>query len=119
MDEQENKRSQERHEGFWKVYKADADSKNEIEIGFLFDLSDTGLKLWIKQRLQIKEEFFSIRIHPPKELKLDSMNFNIQVMRKSGTGGPYIELGCQFTDSSIIQRDNVKKLISYFDSHET
>ncbi|MDH5680645.1 MAG: PilZ domain-containing protein [Spirochaetota bacterium] len=110
----ENHRHSERHEGFWKVYLV-KDSE-EIDLGFLFDLSDDGIMLWIHKEQKDLDKLFSIRIYLPADLGGGQLNLDLELVRKTGLGlSPYIEGGCHFVSLDGDQKILVDKLIEYFD----
>ena len=110
----ENHRHSERHEGFWKVYlKKDSE---EINLGFLFDLSEDGIMLWIHKEQKDLPQFFTIRIYLPADLGGGHLDLDLELVRKSGLGlSPYIEGGCHFVSLDEGQKIKVEKLIEYFD----
>ncbi len=105
----DNKRKFERLSAFWKVYR------DEISWGYLIDLSETGVRVWLNKEEKIDEAKFSIRINPPKELNLDSIDLAIQqIWMNPNKSQRFIEIGCKFQSLSGSQKKQLDQLILFF-----
>lgn len=104
-----DKRKEPRFNAFWKVYK------NDFSWGYLLDISENGLRVWLNKDEIVDDESFDICIHTPYELEGDSMDFNIkQVWTNSDRSHHFNELGCQFNELNEDQKKYLNTLIEYF-----
>ncbi|MDH4129651.1 MAG: PilZ domain-containing protein [Spirochaetota bacterium] len=119
MESLDDKRNITRQKGFWKVYHRIKGSDKEINLGFLFDISETGVNLWVHRTVEIDENEFIIIIHSPEELNLGNMDFLVHKVWKVGLGtNPYHELGCTFKDLSTQQKKYLYKLKAFFEKQK-
>ena len=114
----DNHRHSRRQEGFWDVYLI-TESGEETQLGYLFDISDNGINLWVHKTMKNLDPCFKIRIHLPYEVSGDYLDIDLEQVRKSGLGlSPYIEVGCHFTQLGDQKKKIVEELIDYFDKTE-
>ncbi len=114
MDSNENKRKEPRLHAFWKVYRED------ITWGYLIDLSENGLKVWLNKDEEVKDNDFNIHIHPPKELELDIIDLNVhRIWMNPSKSQRFNEIGCQFNNLTEQQKGHLTKLIVFFKKYNT
>lgn len=107
-----DKRKEPRFNAFWKVYK------NDFSWGYLIDISENGLRVWLNKEEELEEEIFEIRIHTPYELEGDVMDFKIkQIWVNSERSHHFNEIGCQFKDLEDSQKTHLNILIDYFKTY--
>lgn len=106
----QNNRTDQRHHAFWKIYHQDN------PFGYLVDLSQSGIKAWIKSHEKVPEGLFHIRLNPPKKVSDKPVEFEVeQVWCNTFKGNRLIEIGCQFTNLSQDKKEILDQLITFFD----
>lgn len=75
------KRNNDRAQVFWLLHGQNKRTQTQIPCGYIIDLSETGIKLWIDNNREINNGEFEIDIHPNKSLKMDSLTLTIQKAR--------------------------------------
>lgn len=113
---EDDRREFERSGTFWLIYFNDT----EQLLGFIIELSLTGMRLWVKDIPDIHDKEFSILIKSPKELKIEKLKFDvIKVWSKPlNESNNIIDMGCKFVDLNNQELSNIKQLISFFDKQE-
>ncbi len=110
----ENYRQSERTEGFWKIYKLSSESDEEFELGYIFNLSDHGINLWINKRIETPNKDMSIRIYLPEDIPGEKIDLDIEIIYHKGRIGPYIEIGCSYKFLNNEKKIIIDKLQKYF-----
>lgn len=104
-----DKRKDTRLHAFWKVYRDD------ITWGYLIDLSESGVKVWLNKEEEVSEEDFVIRIRPPKEINIEAIDFEVhRIWMNPNKSLRFNEIGCQFTKLDDNQKKQLEQLISFF-----
>ncbi|MDH4129513.1 MAG: PilZ domain-containing protein [Spirochaetota bacterium] len=110
MESLRERRIAKRCDTFWLAYN----NINNTLLGYITDLSVNGLKMWLLKDKKPLDTLF-ITIDPPKETKLNKLNFNIKIMwTEKDSNHSIFEAGAEFENLSSSQKSNLKKIISIF-----
>lgn len=108
----EEKRETDRTQVFWILHGENERTQTQIPCGYLVDLSETGIKLWIDNDREIKNQEFEIDIHPNKLLNIESLTLTIEQARiKPNNVSHYHEVGGQIKDISHNDKSKLLNLI--------
>ncbi len=112
MSNSQNQRKSARLHAFWKVYRDD------ITWGYLIDLSETGVKVWLNKDEEVNEDNFTIRIRPPREFNIDAIDFEVRrIWMNPNKSLRFNEIGCQFRNLTEDQKKQLTKLITFFEKY--
>ena len=105
----ENKRKNVRLQAFWKVYR------QNVSWGYLIDLSESGVRVWLNKDEKIGNDNFTIKIHPPKELNIDEIDFNVsRIWTNPDKSQRFNEIGCTFNGLTDDKKEQLNQLIIFF-----
>lgn len=111
MNATKEMRQSKRVDTFWLVYQKD----EKALLGYITDLSESGLRFWISREVKIKDDNFSIRVHPPQEIGIDSIDLDVhKTWIQKESNRPFYEGGGEFNNLTFQQKKNIDKLLSFF-----
>lgn len=113
---EDDRREFERQGIFWLVYC----SETENLLGFIIELSISGIRLWVKDMPNIHDDEFSVLIKTPRELKIEKLQFKLKKVwsKPLHDNSNILDMGCHFIDANNQEISNLKQLISFFDKQE-
>ncbi len=104
-------RKEQRFDSFWLIYLLE----NDQFLGYLIDLSESGMKVWCIQQNLLKQLNFAVKIIPPREIEMEHMIFDIKVVWEDiKDHHSFVEIGCNFINLAQHQLDNITLLINTF-----
>jgi len=88
----------------------------EMEIGFIADISQSGLKLILDtQEVKNLGSLFTIRIRLPKKLRADFVDISVHQSWKTNEPiSGYQEIGCYYDNISPDQQDSINQLLELY-----
>ncbi len=109
MDE---KRASERSKIFWTIVRKDSLENDEMGLGFLLNISEEGMNIWIDHQQKLDTEDFNIILYPPENLNSEVLELSVhQIWTKHHNNGSMIEIGCEFVNLSSEQKDRINDLV--------
>ena len=113
MESKDERRESTRHKTFWTVIRSDPSTNKEIGLGFLLNISETGMNIWINKEHQFEQTDFSIKLYPPEDLDVEPINLIVhQVWTKFHENSSLVEMGCEFVDLAHFLREQINQLIT-------
>ncbi len=109
MNASAKRRKNNKLNAFWKVYRKD------LTWGYLIKLHEKGIKVLLNKDEEVSDDKFTIKIDPPKEVNIDSIDVGIhQLLVNTDNSIQFNEIDCQFHRLTIEQKSKLKQLIRTF-----
>ncbi len=106
------KRAAERNKIFWTIVRKDSLENDEIGLGFLLNISEKGMNIWIDHQQKLDTEDFNIILYPPENLDSEIIELSVrQVWTEYHNNGSMIEIGCEFVNLSPEQKERINGLV--------
>jgi len=111
MSAVDERRRTSRHDLFWVVNQEDQQSL----LGYLVDLSESGMRVWLKLNYQAKESNFTVCLLPPNKLELPHFVIDVRkVWLGKDETDTFDEIGCEFVGLNVEQKKSLAKMLSFF-----
>ncbi|MDH4128454.1 MAG: PilZ domain-containing protein [Spirochaetota bacterium] len=111
MKDPKEKRRFIRHKTFWTIVTKD-DNNQDIDLGFLLNISETGLNVWINQDQKLTSDSFVIWLYPPENEQFDPIEIKVRsIWTKTHEQKSLIEMGCEFIDITNEHKFIINQLI--------
>ena len=103
------RRQSKRLNTFWLAYE------EETLLGYISDLSEKGIRFWVKNDLKIDDHHFNLKVFPPDEIGNHPITLHVnKIWDQKEKHGSYHEVGGQFNNLSHKEKENLNQLINIF-----
>ncbi len=114
IDRISEKRNNTRHKIFWTIIQKNPQDKRINALGYLLNISETGINIWIDKNQNFDDKDFNIILQPPDGIEFEPIDMNVhQVWTKIHEDDSLIEMGCSFNELNDVQRNKIQELAKH------
>ncbi len=101
------KRKEKRFMVFWRIFL------NKNNLGYLVDISNSGLRFWVKE--DDIPDSFAVSIQHPEKPENEKVCFEVnKIWLKKLECNHFYEIGCRLVNVNDDQQDSLTEFIDYF-----